>query len=149
MYFLILRNDAVITHKNKVNNIKEIQEIKQKNNSNSIKEISNFESDKVLLSHQTFDKNKANLFVKSSFEKKESDNKKQLNNDRDKEYLKTEDLSSNFYNYQKLCKFTMRQNNDDTLNKERNNSIIDNLSNKKNSLDMSFLNQFTNIIYVM
>ena len=49
MYFLILRNDAVITHKNKVNNIKEIQEIKQKNNSNSIKEISNFESDKVLL----------------------------------------------------------------------------------------------------
>ena len=144
MYILKLRNNALISPKKKVNNIKEIQEIKQKNNSNSIKEISNFESDKLLLSHQTFCKNKANLCFKSSFEKKESDYKKKLNNDRDKEYLKTEDLSSNFYNYQKLCKFTMKQNNDDTINIERNNSIVDNLSNKKNSLNMSFLNQFTN-----
>ena len=66
-----------------------------------------------------------------------------INKDKDRNFLITEDKISNFSNYQKLTKTTIKRNNNDLgLLRSNNASIINQGHQKKTSLNMSFLNQF-------
>ena len=110
--------------------------------SNSVKEETKLETEKSFFHQETFSKNsKTFSSVKTYIKNKVLTVQNSSNNYRNIDYHKIEEKSSNFSNYQKLSKNTFKLQSD-FRNHDSNNTSITNNCSKKNSLNMSFLNQF-------
>ena len=141
------RNDTLNKEMYKRNNPIHPKHISIKKISNSVKDKAVYQTETVLNNIKTNKKiyhKQTSSKMKGFYENTVSNiHNISISKDKDRNFLMTEDRISNFSNYQKLTKTTIKRNNNDLgILRSNNASIITQGPNKKTSLNMSFLNQF-------